>query len=149
MGASEDSIREELIGEVLGQLSHLRRDVKELTQLLGASGKQFKDDGELTLLRFTSRSEQFLKDFSASTTDVLAEAGRFAEAHDQLLGELALREYDATSSRVRDQLRDALREEGCSRGIGRIELAIWLVCAALGSAALSVGAVSALHMLGS
>ena len=79
MGASDDSIREELIGEVLGQLSQLRRDVKELTQLLQASGKQFKDDGELTLLRFTSRSEQFLKDFSASTTDVLAEAGRFAE----------------------------------------------------------------------
>src|SRR6516225_95455 len=101
MGASDDSIREELIGEVLGQLSQLRRDVKELTQLLQASGKQFKDDSELTLLRFTSRYEQFLKDFNASTTGVLAEAGRFAEARDQLLGELALREYDAASARVR------------------------------------------------
>ena len=147
MGASEDSIREELIGEVLGQLSQLRRDVKELTQLLQVSGKQFKDDGELTLLRFTSRYEHFLKDFNASTTGVLAEAGRFAEARDQLLGELALREYDAASARVRVQLRDVLREEGYRRGIGRLELATWVVCAALASAALSVGAMAALHLI--
>ncbi|MBC8751645.1 hypothetical protein [Paraburkholderia podalyriae] len=148
MGASEDSIREELIGEVLGQLSHLRRDVKELTQLLQASGKQFKDDGELTLLRFTSRYEQFLKDFNAATTGVLAEAGHFAEARDQLVGELALREYDAASARVRGQLRDVLREGGHRCGFGRLELAAWVVSAALGSAALSVGAVVVLHMIG-
>jgi hypothetical protein len=147
MGASEDSIREELIGEVLGQLSHLRRDVKELTGLLQASGKQFKDDGELTLLRFTSRYEQFLEDFNASTTGVLAEAGRFAEARDQLLGELALREYDAASARVRDQLRDVLREAGYRRGIGRLELATWVVSAALVSAALALGAMAALHLI--
>lgn len=148
MGASEDSIREELIGEVLGQLSNLRRDVKDLTQLLQASGKQFKDDGELALLRFTSRHEQFLKDFNASTTGVLAEAGHFAEARDQLVGELALREYDAASTRVREQLRDVLREEGYGRGPGRRELAIWVVCTALGSAVLTVGAIAALHMIG-
>ncbi|MPW21720.1 conserved hypothetical protein [Paraburkholderia piptadeniae] len=147
MGASDDSIREELIGEVLGELSRLRRDVKELTQLLQASGKQFKDDGELTLLRFTSRYERFLKDFNVSTTGVLAEAGRFAEARDQLLGELALREYDQASGRVRGQLRDVLREENYCGGIGRLELAIWVVCAALGSAALSVGAITALHLI--
>jgi len=148
MGTPEDSIREELIGEVLGQLSHLRRDVKELTALLQASGKQFRDDGELTLLRFTSRYEQFLKDFNASTTGMLAEAGHFAEARDQLVGELALREYDAASARVRGQLRDVLREAGYRRGIGRLELALWVVCAALGSAALSVGAVAVLRMTG-
>ncbi|HTR09053.1 MAG TPA: hypothetical protein VMJ11_20855 [Paraburkholderia sp.] len=133
---------------MLGQLSHLRRDVKELTALLQASGKQFRDDGELTLLRFTSRYEQFLKDFNASTTGMLAEAGHFAEARDQLVGELALREYDAASARVRGQLRDVLREAGYRRGIGRLELALWVVCAALGSAALSVGAVAVLRMTG-
>ncbi|TDG02532.1 hypothetical protein E1N52_39400 [Paraburkholderia guartelaensis] len=148
MGASEDSIREELIGEVLGQLSHLRRDVKELSGLLQASGKQFRDDGELTLLRFTSRYGQFLNDFNAATTGVLAEAGHFAEARDQLVGELALREYDAASARVREQLRDVLSEGGYRCGIGRLELAVWVACAALGSAALSVGAVAVLHMVG-
>ncbi|MBP0593657.1 hypothetical protein J8I87_29005 [Paraburkholderia sp. LEh10] len=147
MGASEDSIREELIGEVLGQLSQLRRDVKDLTQLLQVSGKQFKDDGELTLLRFTSRYEQFLKDFNASTTGVLAEAGHFAEARDQLIGELALREYDAASARVRGELREVLHEEGCRRVIGRLELATWVVFAALASAVLSVGAVVVLHLV--
>jgi hypothetical protein len=58
-----------------------------------------------------------------------------------------LREYDAASGRVRGQLRDVLREEGCRRGIGHLELATWVVCAALASAALSVGAVVALHLV--
>src|ERR1044072_6944470 len=97
MGAPEDSIREELIGAVLGELSLLRRDVKDLSQILEASAKQFKDDGELTLLRFTSRYERFLNQSAASSTDVLAEAGRFSEARDQLLGEIGLRQYAAAN----------------------------------------------------
>lgn len=148
MGASDDSIREELIGAVLGELSLLRRDVKGLSQLLDTTGKQFKDDGELTLLRFTSRYEQFLDQFATSSTDVLAEAGRFSEARDQLLGEISLRQYDEANGRSRDLLRDILREErgrGC--GIGRIELAAWTVFAMLGSAALTVGALAALRLL--
>jgi hypothetical protein len=139
MGASDDSIREELIGAVLGELSLLRRDVKGLSQLLDTTGKQFKDDGELTLLRFTSRYEQFLNQFAASSTDVLAEAGRFSEARDQLLGEISLRQYDEANGRSRDLLRDVLREER--------ELAAWTVCAMLGSAALTVGALAALRLL--
>ncbi|SOF01965.1 hypothetical protein SAMN05446635_10101 [Burkholderia sp. OK233] len=148
MGASDDSIREELIGAVLGELSLLRRDVKGLSQLLDTTGKQFKDDGELTLLRFTSRYEQFLNQFAASSTDLLAEAGRFSEARDQLLGEISLRQYDEANGRSRDLLREILREErGCGRGIGRIELAAWTVCATLGSATLTVGALAALRLL--
>ncbi|MFL9996509.1 hypothetical protein PQR34_36015 [Paraburkholderia sediminicola] len=148
MGASDDSIREELIGAVLGELSLLRRDVKDLSRLLETTGKQFKDDGELTLLRFTSRYEQFLNQFAASSTDVLAEAGRFSEARDQLLGEISLRQYDEANGRSRDLLRDVLREEeGLGHGIGRIELAAWTVCAMLGSVALTVGALAALHLL--
>ncbi|WNC95459.1 hypothetical protein RI103_37830 (plasmid) [Paraburkholderia sp. FT54] len=148
MGASDDSIREELIGAVLGELSMLRRDVKGLSQLLDTTGKQFKDDGELTLLRFTSRYEQFLNQFAASSTDVLAEAGRFSEARDQLLGEISLRQYDEANGRSRDLLRDILREErGRGRGIGRIELAAWTVIAMLGSAALTVGALAVLRLL--
>lgn len=148
MGASDDSIREELIGAVLGELSLLRRDVKGLSQLLVTTGKQFKDDGELTLLRFTSRYEQFLNQFAASSTDVLAEAGRFSEARDQLLGEISLRQYDEANGRSRDLLRDVLRgERGRGRGISRIELAAWTVCAMLGSAALTVGALAALRLL--
>ena len=148
MGASDDSIREELIGAVLGELSLLRRDVKGLSQLLDTTGKQFKDDGELTLLRFTSRYEQFLNQFATSSTDVLAEAGRFSEARDQLLGEISLRQYDEANGRSRDLLRDVLREErGRGRGIGRIELAVWTLCAMLGSAALTVGALAALRLL--
>jgi hypothetical protein len=148
MGAPDDSIREELIGAVLGELSLLRRDVKDLSQRLETTGKQFKDDGELTLLRFTSRYERFLNEFAASSTDVLAEAGRFSEARDQLLGEISLRQYDEASGRSRDLLRDVLREQrGRSRAIGRIELVAWTVCAMLGSAALTVGALAALRLL--
>jgi hypothetical protein len=54
-----------------------------------ACGAVLKDDGELTLLRFSARYEQFLREFSGSTADVLAKAASFDEAHDQLLGELA------------------------------------------------------------
>ncbi|MFM0363011.1 hypothetical protein [Paraburkholderia sediminicola] len=148
MGAPDDSIREELIGAVLGELSLLRRDVKDLSQRLETTGKQFKDDGELTLLRFTSRYERFLNEFAASSTDVLAEAGRFSEARDQLLGEISLRQYDEANGRSRDLLRDVLREQrGRSRAISRIELAAWTVCAMLGSAALTVGALAALRHL--
>ena len=148
MGASDDSIREELIGAVLGELSLLRRDVKVLSQLLETTGKQFKDDGELTLLRFTSRYELFLNQFAASSSEVLAEAGRFSQARDQLLGEISLRQYDEANGWSRDLLRDALREErGHGRGTGRIELAVWTVCAMLGSAVLTVGALAALHLL--
>ncbi|MFP3277933.1 MAG: hypothetical protein RXR52_44595 [Paraburkholderia sp.] len=150
MGAPEDAIREELIGAVLGELSLLRTDVKGLSQLLETTGKQFKDDGELTLLRFASRYEQFLKHFSESSADVLAKAASFEEARDQLLGEISLRQFDEANGRSRDLLRDVLREERhrSGGGIGRIELAIWSVCTALGSALLSVGAVAALHLLG-
>lgn len=148
MGASEDQIREALIGEVLGELSLLRRDVKDLSLQLQATGRQFKDDGELTLLRFTSRYEQFLKDFHASSLDVLAEAARFSEARDQLLGEISLRQYDEANGRVRGLLRDVLRQDGRGAGVSRTELAIWTTCAAFGAAALSVGAIAALHLLG-
>jgi hypothetical protein len=152
VGAPEESIREELIGAVLGELSLVRRDVKDLSQRLEASGRQFRDDGELTLLRFTSHYEQFLVQFAASSTDVLAEAGRFAQARDQLLGEISLRQYDEANGRSRDLLREVLREltreaRGGAPGIGRIELAAWTVCAMLGSAALTAGALAALRLL--
>lgn len=115
MGASDDSIREELIGAVLGELSLLRRDVKALSQLLDTTGKQFKDDGELTLLHFTSRYEQFLNQFAASSTDVLAEAGRFSEARDQLLGEISLRQYD-------EAIRNINRYCGSMRNMDQINI---------------------------
>ena len=149
MGAGEDSIREELIGAVLGELSLLRRDVKQLSQLLEASGKQFKDDGELTLLRFSARYEQFLREFSGSTADVLAKATSFDEARDQLLGEISLRHYDEANGRSRELLRDVLSEERHrDGGIGRTELAVWSVCTAIGTAMLSIGAVAVLHHFG-
>ena len=145
MGAAEDAIREELIGAVLGELSLLRRDVKQLSELLEASGKQFKDDGELTLLRFSARYEQLLREFSGSTADVLAKATSFDEARDQLLGELSLRQYDEANGRSRELLRDVLREERRRTGIGRMELAVWSVFTAISAAMLSVGAFAALH----
>ncbi|RKE23918.1 hypothetical protein B0G76_8618 [Paraburkholderia sp. BL23I1N1] len=147
MGAPDDSIREELIGAVLGELSLLRRDVKDLSQLLEASGKQFKDDGELTLLRFTSRHEQFLKQFSESSADVLAQAASFAQARDQLLGEISLRQYDEANGRSRQLLRDVLREEGWNNrsALTRFELAVWMGGTALISAAVTLGAFVVLH----
>ncbi|WP_321968973.1 hypothetical protein [Paraburkholderia tropica] len=150
MGAPEDTIREELIGAVLGELSLLRTDVKALSQLLETSGKQFKDDGELTLLRFAARYEQFLKQFAESSEDVLVKAASFEEARDQLLGEISLRQFDAANGRSRDLLRDVLREESHrgGGGIDRVELAIWSVCTAIGSALLCVGSITALRLLG-
>ncbi|SOE87458.1 hypothetical protein SAMN05446935_8086 [Burkholderia sp. YR290] len=149
MGAAEDSIREELIGAVLGELSLLRRDVKQLSLQLEANGKQFKDDGELTLLRFSARYEQFLREFSGSTADVLAKATSFDEARDQLLGEISLRHYDEANGRSRELLRDVLREERPrAGGVGRTELVIWSVCTAIGTAMLVIGAVTVLHHFG-
>ena len=149
MGATNDTIREELIGAVLGELSLLRRDVKDLSRVLEASGRQFKDDGELTLLRFAARYEQFLRQFSESSVDVLAKAASFDEARDQLLGEISLRQYDEVNGRSRELLRDVLREERRrAGGIGRVELAVWSACTAIGAAVLSVGAIAALHLFG-
>jgi hypothetical protein len=149
MGAPDDAIREELIGAVLGELSLLRRDVKDLSQLLEASGKQFKDDGELTLLRYASRHEQFLKQFSESSADVLAQAVSFAQARDQLLGEISLRQYDEANGRSRQLLKDVLREAGWSNRsvLTRFELAAWMGGAALMSAAVTLGAFALLHGL--
>ncbi|MPW20084.1 hypothetical protein GCT13_25120 [Paraburkholderia sp. CNPSo 3157] len=148
MGATDDAIREELIGAVLGELSLLRRDVKQLSQQLEASGRQFRDDGELTLLRFAARYEQFLGEFSESTADVLAKAASFDEARDQLLGEISLRHYDEANGRSRELLRDVLREErGRVGAISRRELAVWSVCTSIGAALLS-GAIAALHLFG-
>jgi hypothetical protein len=152
MGAPEDAIREELIGAVLGELSLLRRDVKELSQRLESSGKQFKDDGELTLLRFTARYEQFLRAFSESTVEVLAKATSFDEARDQLLGEISIRQFDEANARsralLRDVLCDVLRDERRrGGGIGRRELVVWSVCTATVGALLPVGVIAALHLL--
>ncbi|AFT90448.1 hypothetical protein [Paraburkholderia phenoliruptrix] len=144
MGAADDAIREELIGAVLGELALLRRDVKQLSQLLEASGKQFRDDGELTLLRFAARSEQFLEKFSESTADVLAKAASFDEARDQLLGEISLRHYDEANGRSRELLREEQQRAG---RIGHTEFAVWSVCTAIGAALLS-GANAALHLFG-
>jgi hypothetical protein len=147
MGTADESIREELIGAVLGELALLRRDVKDLSQLLEASGKQFKDDGELTLLRFASRYEQFLKQYSESSADVLTQANHFAQARDQLLGEISLRHYDEANGRSRELLRDVLLEERQrNAGVSRVELAIWGACVAVISSALSVGIAIALHI---
>lgn len=149
MGATDDAIREELIGAVLGELSLLRRDVKQLSGLLEASGKQFKDDGELTLLRFTARYEQFLRAFSGSTADVLAKATSFDEARDRLLGEISLRHYDEANGRSRELLRDVLREERRRAGVvSRRELAFWSVCTAMGAAFFAASAFAALHLFG-
>lgn len=138
MGTRDDPIREELIGAVLGELSLLRTEVKSLSESLGASGKQFKDDGELTLLRFTSRYEQFLKLFSESSADVLEKAASFGEARDQLLAELSLRQYDEANGRSRELLREVLQKEWRRVGyVSRRELTIWLVGAVIASVALS------------
>ncbi|MBN3856781.1 hypothetical protein G3N59_25710 [Paraburkholderia sp. Ac-20340] len=151
MGAADDAIREELIGAVLGELSLMRRDVGELSKLLKDSGKQFKDDGELTLLRMTARYEQFLARFSESSTEVLEKAAVFEEARDQLLGELSLRQYDEANGRSRELLREVLQQERRRSGfISRKELAIWVVGGALVTAALSVALpvfVASTHLL--
>lgn len=152
MGAAEDSIREELIAAVLGELSLMRRDVSELSKLLKDSGKQFKDDGELTLLRMTTRYEQFLKQFSESSGDVLEKAASFEQARDHLLAELSLRQYDEANGRSRELLREVLQQERHRGGfISRKELAIWLVGAVLATAALSValpGFLTGMHLFG-
>ncbi len=70
MGASDDSIREELIGAVLGELSLLRRDVGELRAALQQAGDQFKDSSDLAMLRLAARTDQFLADFRDSTAGV-------------------------------------------------------------------------------
>lgn len=151
MGAADDSIREELIGAVLGELSLMRRDVGELSKLLKDSGKQFKDDGELTLLRMTARHEQFLAQFAESSADVLEKAAIFEEARDQLLGELSLRQYDEAHGRSRELLREVLQHERRRGGfISRTELAIWVVGAVLATAVLSVALpalVAGTHLL--
>jgi hypothetical protein len=95
MGAPDDSIREELIGAVLGELSLLRRDVGELRTALQQAGDQFMDSSDLAMLRLAARTDQFLADFRDSTAGVLDKARQFGEAREQLLGEIAIRQHDA------------------------------------------------------
>jgi hypothetical protein len=144
MGASDDPIREELIGAVLGELSLLRRDVAELHTALERSGTQFKDSSELAILRLTARSGQFLTDFKASSTDVLVKAKEFGEAREQLLGEIAIRQYDEAHDRSRNELREILREPLSRPSLTRFELALWGIGTALLSTTLAVIAVAVL-----
>jgi hypothetical protein len=146
MGAMDESIREELIGAVLGELSLMRADVKELSRLLEANGKRFKDDSELTLLRFASRYEQFLKQFSEMSADVLIKAASFEEARDQLLGEIAIRQYDQVHEQTTKLLRNLLREER-NRAISYVQLAIVTAGTAVASLAVCIGALAAFHFI--
>src|SRR6202140_3384708 len=141
MGAPDDSIREELIGAVLGELSLLRRDVGELRTALQQAGDQFKDSSDLAMLRLAARTDQFLADFRNSTAGVLDEARQFGEGREQLLGEIAIRQYDAAHDRSLDKIRKILREPLARPSLTRAEIALWGIGTALLSAALAVIAV--------
>jgi len=141
MGAPDDSIREELIGAVLGELSLLRRDVDELRTALQQAGDQFKDSSDLAMLRLAARSDQFLADFRDSTAGVLDKARQFGEAREQLLGEIAIRQYDAAHDRSLDEIRQILREPLAHPSLTRREMALWGIGTALLSAALAVSVV--------
>ncbi|WP_321899477.1 hypothetical protein [Paraburkholderia heleia] len=152
MGATDDAIREELIAAALGEVTNVRREVKELGELVEAYRKQFKDDGELVLLRLTARHEQFLKQFSEASVDVLEKAASFGEARDQLLAEMSLRQYDEANGRSLELLREVLQQE-CRRGrfVSRRELANWVVVVAIATAVLSVAlsaTLAGLHVFG-
>jgi hypothetical protein len=141
MGAPEDSIREELIGAVLGELSLLRRDVTELAGLLERSGQRFANDSDLAILKLASRSDQFLNDFRARSADVLDKANAFGEARDQLLAEIALRQYDEVHVRHRALIREVLSELPSRTSVSRVELALWSIGVAVLSATLSAAVV--------
>jgi hypothetical protein len=138
MGAPDDSIREELIGAVLGELSLLRRDVGELRTALQQAGDQFKDSSDLAMLRLAARTDQFLADFRDSTAGVLDKARQFGEAREQLLGEIAIRQYDDAHDRSLDAIRQVLREPLARPSLTRGEIALWGTGTALLSAALAV-----------
>lgn len=144
MGAPDDSIREELIGAVLGELSLLRRDVGELRTALQQAGDQFKDSSDLAVLRLAARSDQFLADFRDSTAGVLDKAQQFGEAREQLLGEIAIRQYDAAHDRSLDEIRQILHEPLARTSLTRREMALWGIGTALLSAALAVIVVAVL-----
>jgi hypothetical protein len=138
MGAPDDSIREELIGAVLGELSLLRRDVGELRTALQKAGDQFKDSSDLAVLRLAARTDQFLADFRDSTAGVLDKARQFGEAREQLLGEIAIRQYDAAHDRSLADIRHILHEPLARPSLTRGEIALWGIGTALLSAALAV-----------
>jgi len=140
MGASDDSIREELIGAVLGELSLLHRDVTELAGLLEKNGRRFANDSDLAILKLASRSDQFLNDFRASSADVLDKANAFGEVREQLLAEIALRQYDEVQVRHRALIREVLSELPSRAPVSRVELALWGICVAVLSATLSAAA---------
>ncbi|WP_233860054.1 hypothetical protein [Paraburkholderia sp. HD33-4] len=152
MGAKDDAIREELIAAALGEVTNVRREVKALGDLVEAYRKQLKDDGELVLLRLTARHEQFLKQFSKASVDVLEKAASFGEARDQLLADLSLRQYDEANGRSRNLLREVLQQEWRqSAFVSRGELMSWVVVAAITAAALTVAlpaVLAALHLFG-
>lgn len=152
MGAKDDAIREELIAAALGEVTNVRREVKELGELVEAYRKQFKDDGELLVLRLAARHEQFLKQFSEASLDVLEKAASFGEARDQLLAELSLRQYDEANGRSRELLRELLQQERCRGGfVTRGELVSWVVVAAITASALTVAllaTLAGLHLFG-
>ncbi len=148
MAASDDSIiREELIGAVLGELSLLRRDVGGLCELLENAGKRFKDDSDLAMLRLASRSDKFLQDFRESSTDVLLKAKEFGEAREQLMGEIAIRQYDQAHDRHLDLIRSVIREQSSPPQFTKSAMAAW--GAGFGVAAAVVGAavLAVLHIL--
>lgn len=110
MGTQGDTIREELIGAVLGELSLLRKDVGELRAALEKTGQRFKDDGDLAVLRLAARSDKFLQDFRESSADVLLKARDFGDAREQLMGEIAIRQYDQAHDRHLDLIREVMRD---------------------------------------
>jgi hypothetical protein len=143
--APEDSIREELIGAVLGELSLLRRDVGELQKTVEQSSATFKDNSDLAILRLAARSDQFLTDFRASSAEVLARAKDFGEAREQLLAEIALRQYDEIHDRHRKFLQDVLSESCSGNVVGRLEMFLWSAATAGLSAVLSLLLAGALR----
>ncbi|WP_250494989.1 hypothetical protein [Caballeronia sp. GAWG1-1] len=146
MGAPDDSIREELIGAVLGELSLLRRDVGELRTALETSGKRFKDDSDLAVLRLASRWDQFLADFRDSTTEVLSKARDFGEAREQLMGEIAVRQYDQAHEQHVAMIREVLLELPL-RAPSRLVTPAWVAGIAVCSAIFAMYAIALSHGL--
>lgn len=68
---------------------------------------------------------------------MLDKAQQFGEAREQLLGEIAIRQYDAAHDRSLDEIRQILREPLARPSSTRREMALWGIGTALLSAALA------------
>ncbi|BCF95424.1 hypothetical protein [Paraburkholderia largidicola] len=127
----EISVRDALVGEILGELVLVRQGIAEFQAALPGQREQIREAGELASLRFAEKGQHVAAELDERITTLNAAAQDFRAVRELLMGELGVK----TAQQFEGVLAGVSRRMASNR---RIELVVTALGSSLLTAALVV-----------